>query len=63
MSVPGHLHHFLLLDREQQAQAIRRMANTGWSESSIAAASRLSVEQVRRILAEPRPVRLESHRC
>lgn len=63
MSVSGQLHHFLLLDREQQAQAIRRMANTGWSDSSIAAATRLSVEQVRRILAEPRPVTLESDRC
>lgn len=63
MSVSGPLHHFLLLDRDQQAQTIRRMANTGWSDSSIAAATRLSVEQVRRILAEPRPSTLESDRC
>lgn len=63
MSVSGHLHHFLLLDRQQQAQAVRRMANTGWSESSIAAATRLSVEQIRRVLAEPCPTKLESDAC
>lgn len=54
MSVSGHLHHFLLLDREQQAQAITRMANTGWSDFGIATVTCLSVEQIRRILAEAR---------
>lgn len=44
--------HFLLLDRDQQAQAIRRMAALGWSEYGIASATRLSVEQVRRVIAE-----------
>jgi hypothetical protein len=63
MSVSGHLHHFLLLDRDQQAQAIRRMANLGWSDSGIAATTRLSMEQVRRILAETRPATLESDPC
>ncbi|TLZ37706.1 MAG: hypothetical protein E6K23_17385 [Gammaproteobacteria bacterium] len=48
------LHHFQLLDREQQAQAIRRLAASGMSENTIAAATRLSVEQIRRILAERR---------
>lgn len=52
MAAPRELVHFLLLDREQQAQAIRRMANTGWSDSSIAAATRLTVEQIRRVLAD-----------
>jgi hypothetical protein len=47
------LHHFLLLDQEQQREAIRRMARQGWSETSIAHATRLSVEQIRRVLAEP----------
>ncbi|HEX4050500.1 MAG TPA: hypothetical protein VHY19_06460 [Steroidobacteraceae bacterium] len=53
-SVPGELHHFLLLDAEQQAHAIRRMAAQGWSDYGIAAATRLSVEQIRQILAEAR---------
>ncbi|MGH3631103.1 MAG: hypothetical protein ACRDRL_27125 [Sciscionella sp.] len=55
MSAPGHLHHFLLLDQEQQAQAIKRMAATGWSDNGIATATGLSVEQIRRILAEHSP--------
>ncbi|MGH8258287.1 MAG: hypothetical protein ACREUG_01200 [Steroidobacteraceae bacterium] len=58
MTVPHEFVHFLLLDREEQAAAIRRMASTGWSEGSIASATRLSIEQVRRILAErPAPER------
>jgi len=52
--VRRELHHFQLLDREQQAQAIRRLAASGMSENTIAAATRLSVEQIRRILAERR---------
>ena len=57
------LRHFAALDRQQQAHAIRRLANLGWSESSIAAATRLSVEQIRRVLAEPCPTKLESDGC
>lgn len=34
------LHHFTLLTREQQAEAIRRMASQGWSDHSIAHATR-----------------------
>ena len=48
---PRELLHFLLLDPAQQAEAIRRMAAQGWSDHGIAAATRLSVEQVRRVLA------------
>jgi DNA invertase Pin-like site-specific DNA recombinase len=46
------LHHFLLLDRQQQAQALRRMVASGMSERTVAAASGLSVEQVRRVIAD-----------
>ncbi len=49
------LRHFQALDREQQAQAIRRLASSGQAESTIAAATALSVEQIRRILAESVP--------
>lgn len=48
----AELFHFDRLTRAEQAQAIRRMASEGWSEYGLAAATRLSVEQIRRILAE-----------
>ena len=44
--------HFQLLSQGEQAAAIRRLAAQGWSEYGIAAATRLSVEMIRRILAE-----------
>ena len=43
--------HFLALNREQQAEAIRRLALLDYSDDCIAAATRLSVEYVRRLLA------------
>lgn len=52
MSRERELRHFLLLDRAQQAQAIKRLAFSGMRESTIAAATGLSVEAVRRILAK-----------
>jgi hypothetical protein len=51
--VSRELYHFLLLDRDQQIQAIQRLSKSGMSDHTIAAATRLSVEQVRRLLAEP----------
>jgi hypothetical protein len=53
------LQDFLALSAEQQAQVIRRMAAAGWSDQGIASATRLSVEQVRRVLA-PAPSK-EAH--
>ena len=50
----ARMHHWLSLSPEQQADAIRRLAALGWSEHGIAHATRLAVEQVRRLLAEPR---------
>src|SRR5690242_11341940 len=50
MSAPRELAPFLLLSREEQTAAIRRLASQGWSEHSIAAATRLNVEQIRHIL-------------
>jgi ABC-type phosphate/phosphonate transport system ATPase subunit len=46
------MRHFLLLDHEQQRQAIQRLAAAGMHETTIAAATTLSVEQIQRILAE-----------
>ena len=48
----NRMRHFHALDREQQAQAIRRLAATGMSEHGIAHATGLSVEMVRHVLAE-----------
>jgi hypothetical protein len=44
--------HFLALDREQQAQAIGRLAATGMTDYDISHATSLAVEMVRRILGE-----------
>lgn len=42
--------HFSLLSPEQQADAIRRLSAQGISDFTIAAATRLSIEMIRRIL-------------
>lgn len=52
MAIPRELMNFLLLDHSQQVEAIWRLHSTGWSDHTIAAATRLSVEMIRRILAE-----------
>jgi hypothetical protein len=49
---PRELIYFLLLPPAEQVNAIRRLAATGMSEHGIAAATRMSVEQIRKILAE-----------
>jgi hypothetical protein len=46
------LRHFLLLDRHEQRTAIQRLASGGISDYVIAAATMLSVEQVRIILGD-----------
>jgi hypothetical protein len=46
------MRHFHSLDRQQQAEAIRRMASTGASELSIASATQLSVEFIRHVPTE-----------
>jgi DNA invertase Pin-like site-specific DNA recombinase len=45
------LRHFMLLDRTSQEAAIRRLIASGMPEHTIATATGLSVEQVRRILS------------
>ena len=44
--------HFALLNRAEQAAAIRRMANAGNTETTIATATGLSVEFIKRVLGE-----------
>jgi hypothetical protein len=46
------LRHFLLLDRSEQEVAIRRLAASGMNDYGIAAATRLSVEMIRRVIGE-----------
>lgn len=50
-NAPRELLHFLLLDHESQRRAILRMHQQGASDYTIASATRLSVEQIRRLLA------------
>lgn len=45
-------YHFASLNCEQQADAIRRLAAAGHGETTISAATSLSVEQIRRVLDE-----------
>jgi hypothetical protein len=52
MTTPRELIHFLLLPHDRQVEAIYRLHRLGWSDYSIAAATRLSVEAVRRALGE-----------
>jgi hypothetical protein len=49
-SVPPELLHFIALTQAEQTAAICRLAAQGLSERGIAAATRLSVEQIRRVL-------------
>lgn len=51
MTRERELRHFLLLDRTEQEGAIRRLIASGMPEYTIATATGLSVEQIRRILA------------
>ncbi len=44
--------HFDALSRDEDIQAICRMTDTGYSDYSIATATKLSVEMVRQILAK-----------
>jgi hypothetical protein len=44
--------HFASLNRDQQARAIRHMANSGHRELTIASATGLSVEFVRRVIGD-----------
>ncbi|MGO9623751.1 MAG: hypothetical protein ACLP2Q_04765 [Steroidobacteraceae bacterium] len=50
------MRYFRMLDRTEQAQAIHRLAKSGYSPPTIAAATALSVEMVRKILGEQRAI-------
>jgi hypothetical protein len=47
--------HFHTLTRQEQAQAIHRLAREGWSEYGISHATELAIEQVRRVLGTVPP--------
>ena len=53
-AVDARMLHFALLSEEEQRQAIRRLANSGMADTSIAAATMFSVEMVRQILGQSR---------
>lgn len=48
----GHLRQFALLDRDEQATLIRRLAAQGWQDHAIAAFTGHTVEDVRRVLGD-----------
>jgi hypothetical protein len=50
LPVDTRLQHFACLGRIQQEQAIRRLAAAGYHDCTIAAATKLSVEMVRRVI-------------
>lgn len=52
MTRSRELRHFLLLDRAAQETAIQRLAASGMSDYGVAAATGLSVEMVRRVIAQ-----------
>lgn len=53
MTDVDRMRHFHCLTREQQAEAIRRLMESGYTEHTIARATGLAVEQIRRVLSEP----------
>jgi DNA-binding NarL/FixJ family response regulator len=46
------MYHFQMLSRDEQRSAIQRLATSGMSDHTIAAATGLSVEMIRTILGE-----------
>ena len=46
------IRNFRALSRDEQVTVIRQMAASGWGDYGLAAATRLSVEQIRQVLAE-----------
>jgi len=48
----GKMHYFVMLSHDEQRAAIRRLASSGMSVDTIAAATMLSIEQIRAILGE-----------
>ena len=48
------LNHFMMLTQDEQHDAIVRLSRSGFSDYGIAAATQLSVEQIRKVLGEAR---------
>lgn len=52
MTPESRMHYFQLLSHDDQRAAIHKLANSGMSDYTIAAATKLSVEMIRAILGE-----------
>jgi hypothetical protein len=52
MSADRRMHYFSMLNRDEQAKAIARLASSGMNDYGIASATGISVEMVRKILGE-----------
>ena len=55
MSTDPRMGYFMMLSEPERRAAIQRLARSGMSDHTIAAATQLSVEMVRSILAEHGP--------
>jgi hypothetical protein len=53
-AIDARMHYFALLTEAEQHAAIKRLANSGMADTTIAAATMLSVEMVRQILGQGR---------
>jgi hypothetical protein len=62
-TAPRELAYFLMLNPGEQAAAVRRMAALGWGDYTIAAATRLSVDYVRRQFGDASPRTAASSRA
>lgn len=54
--IPGdsRLLYFTLMTRTEQEATIVKMFNSGWTELGISAATKLSIEQIRRVIGQRR---------
>jgi hypothetical protein len=52
VNAPGRMTYFLMLTQDEQAHAIRRLADSGMTVHGIAAAAGVSVQQIRSILGQ-----------
>jgi hypothetical protein len=53
VTAPRELAHFKLLTADEQLATVKRLAAQGLSDATIATITRLGVDDVRRLLAEP----------
>jgi hypothetical protein len=53
-TIPQHANYFQLLTPAEQAERIKRLASSGFTDSAIGSLTGIGIEGVRRILAQMR---------